>query len=163
MSKDSSFDIVSEVDMQEATNAIHQTQKEIDQRFDLKGSGSEVSLEKETILLKAPDEMKLRNVLEIVEGKLAKRGISIKSLDYGKIESALGGSVKQVVTLKQGISKEEAKKIIGLIKDAKLKVQPQIQEDQVRVMGKNKDDLQAVIKLLRSADLDLDLQFLNFR
>lgn len=163
MSKDSSFDIVSEVDMQEATNAVHQAQKEIEQRFDLKGTGCELTLEKETISMKAPDEMKLQNILDIVQSKLAKRGISLKALEYGKIESALGGSVRQVVTLKQGISKEDAKKIIGMIKEAKIKVQPQIQEDQIRVAGKNKDDLQAVIKLLNSADLDLDLQFINYR
>lgn len=163
MSKESSFDVVSKVDMQEATNAIHQAQKEIENRFDLKGTGSEIALEKETISLKAPDEMKLKNILDIVEGKLVKREISLKSLEYGKIESSLGGNVKQVVTLKQGISKENAKKIIGLIKDSKIKVQAQIQDDQVRVVGKNRDDLQAVIALLKKADLDLDLQFINYR
>lgn len=163
MSKDSSFDIVSQVDMQEVTNAVHQAQKEIENRFDLKGTGSEVTLEKETVTLKAPDEMKLKNMLDIVESKLVKRNVPIKNLDYGKIESALGGTVRQVITLKQGISKEQAKKIIQLIKDAKIKVQPQIQEDQVRVAGKNKDDLQAVIALLKKADLDLELQFINYR
>lgn len=163
MSKEASFDIVSKVDMQEATNAVHQAQKEIENRFDLKGTGSEVTLEKETLTLKAPDEMKLKNLLDILESKLVKRNISLKSLDYGKIESSLGGNVKQVVTLKQGIDKDQAKKIIGLIKDTKLKVQPQIQEDQVRVTGKNKDDLQVVIQKLREAELDLDLQFINYR
>lgn len=163
MAQDSSFDIVSKVDMQEVTNAIHQAQKEIEQRFDLKGTGSELSLEKETVSLKAPDEMKLKNVLDILENKLVKRNISLKSLEYGKIESALGGAVKQVVTLKQGISKENAKKITNLIKDKKLKVQAQIQDDQVRVSGKSRDDLQAVIQMLKGADLDLDLQFINYR
>lgn len=163
MSKDASFDIVSKVDMQEATNAVHQAQKEIDNRFDLKGSGSEATLEKETITLKAPDETKLKNILDIVESKLVKREISLKSLEYGKIESALGGSVRQVLTLRQGIDKDQAKKIIGLIKEAKLKVQPQIQEDQIRVTGKNRDDLQTVIQLLKKADLDMDLQFINYR
>lgn len=163
MSKESSFDIVSKVDMQEATNAINQAQKELENRFDLKGTGSEVQLEKETIVLKAPDEMKLKNVLDIVESKLVKREISLKMLDYGKIESSLGGNVKQVVTLKQGISKENAKKLIGLIKDAKIKVNAQIQDDQVRVVGKDKDDLQAVIKLLKGANLDFEMQFLNYR
>ena len=163
MAKESSFDVVSKVDMQEATNAIHQAQKEIENRFDLKGTNSEVALEKETIVLKAPDEMKLKNILDIVEAKLIKREISLKMLDYGKIESSLGGNVKQVVTLKQGISKENAKKLIGLIKDSKIKVQAQIQDDQLRVVGKDKDDLQAVIKLLKGADLELDLQFLNYR
>ena len=163
MAQDSSFDIVSKVDMQEATNAVHQAQKEIENRFDLKGTGSELTLEKETISMKAPDEMKLKNVLDILESKLVKRNISLKSLEYGKIESSLGGAVKQVVTLKQGISKENAKKITNLIKEKKLKVQAQIQDDQVRVSGKSKDDLQAVMQALRGADLDLDLQFINYR
>ena len=109
------------------------------------------------------DEMKLRNVLDILESKLIKREISLKSLEYGKIESALGGKVKQVVVLKQGIEKDNAKKIINLIKETKLKVNAQIQDDQIRVVGKNRDDLQAIIAKLRDAELDLDLQFLNFR
>lgn len=163
MSKEASFDIVSKVDMQEATNAVHQAQKEIEQRFDLKGSGASVELEKETLVLKAPDEMKLKNVLDVVEGKFIKRNISLKSLDYGKIESALGGNVKQNVTLKQGIDKEQAKKIINMIKETKLKVQAQIQEDQIRVTGKSRDDLQVVIAKLKAADLELDLQFSNYR
>lgn len=164
MSKDSSFDIVSKVDMQEVTNAVNQAQKEIEQRFDLKGTGSEIALEKETIALKAADEMKLKNILDIVENKLVKRNVPIKNLEYGKIESALGGAVKQVITLKQGIDKDNAKKITNLIKETKLKVQAQIQEDQVRVTGKNKDDLQAVMQTLRAAEnIELDLQFLNYR
>jgi len=163
MAKEESFDIVSKVDMQEATNAIHQAQKELEQRFDLKGTGSEISVEKESITLNAPDEMKLRNVLDILEAKLIKREISLKSLEYGKIESSLGGKVKQVVVLKQGIEKDNAKKIINLIKETKLKVNAQIQDDQIRVVGKNRDDLQAIIAKLRGAELDLDLQFLNFR
>lgn len=163
MASESSFDIVSEIDMQEASNAINQAQKEIDQRFDLKGTGSEVALEKEGITLKAPDEMKLKNVLDVVVNKLVKRNVSLKFLEYGDIESSLGGKVKQVLTLKQGLSKEQAKKIIGLIKDSKLKVNAQIQDDQIRVSGKNKDDLQAVIRTLKGADLEVELQFLNFR
>jgi uncharacterized protein YajQ (UPF0234 family) len=163
VAKEESFDIVSKVDMQEATNAINQAQKEIDNRFDLKGTGAEILLEKEVLTLKAPDEMKLRNILDVVENKLVKREISLKSLDYGKVESALGGKVKQTVTLKQGIDKDAAKKIINLIKESKIKVQAQIQDDQIRVVGKNRDDLQTVIGLLRGANLDLDLQFLNFR
>jgi len=163
MATDPSFDVVSKVDMQEVTNAINQAQKEIEQRFDLKGTGCEITLEKETIAIKASDEMKLKNVLEIVENKLVKRNVPIKNLEHGKIESALGGAVKQVVTLKQGIDKDQAKKIINAIKETKLKVQPQIQEDQVRVTGKNRDDLQAVIQKLKTSDFDLDLQFLNFR
>jgi uncharacterized protein YajQ (UPF0234 family) len=163
VSKEASFDIVSKVDMQEATNAVHQAQKEIEQRFDLKGSGSEISLEKESVTLNAPDEMKLKNLLDVLESKLVKREISLKMLDYGKVESSLGGKVRQVVTLKQGISKENAKKVIGLIKDTKLKVNAQIQDDQIRVVGKSRDDLQAIIAKIKGADLDFDVQFLNYR
>lgn len=163
MSKEASFDVVSKVDLAEANNAINQAQKEIETRFDLKGTGCGIELEKETISLKAPDEMKLKNVVDIVEGKLVKRGISLKSLDHGKVESALGGAVKQTITLKQGLSKEMAKKITGIIKDTKLKVQAQIQDDQVRVVGKSRDDLQGIIAALKAADLDADLQFENYR
>src|SRR5687767_608499 len=137
MAQDASFDIVSKVDMQEVTNAVHQAQKEIEQRFDLKGTGSDLTLEKETVTLKAPDEMKLRNVLDVLESKLVKRNISLKALEYGKIESALGGAVRQVVTLKQGISKENAKKIQNLLKEKKFKIQTQIQDDQLRVTSKS--------------------------
>jgi uncharacterized protein YajQ (UPF0234 family) len=163
VSKEATFDIVSKVDMQEATNAIHQAQKEIEQRFDLKGTGADVQLEKEIIVLKAPDDMKLKNILDIVESKLVKRNISLKSLDYGRIDSALGGAVKQNVTLKQGISKEHAKAITALIKNSKMKVQSQVQDDQIRVSAKSRDDLQAIIKLLKDAELELDLQFINYR
>ncbi|HEY9856925.1 MAG TPA: YajQ family cyclic di-GMP-binding protein [Stenomitos sp.] len=163
MSKEASFDIVSKVDMAALTDAVHQANKEIEARFDLKGTGSELSLEKETITAKAPDEMKLKNIVDILEGRMIKRGLSIKALDRGKIESALAGTVRQVIGIKQGIDKDRAKKITGLIKDTKLKVQAQIQEDQIRVTGKNKDDLQAVMGTLRNADLDIDLQFTNYR
>lgn len=163
MSKEASFDVVSKVDMAALTDAVHQANKEIENRFDLKGTGSELELDKETITAKAPDEMKLRNIIDILEGRMIKRGLSIKALDPGKIESALAGTVRQVIGIKQGIDKERAKKITGLIKDTKLKVQAQIQEDQIRVTGKNKDDLQAVMGALRGADLDIDLQFTNYR
>lgn len=163
MSKEASFDIVSKVDMAALTDAVHQANKEIENRFDLKGTGSELSLDKEAITAKAPDEMKLRNIIDILEGRMIKRGISIKALDRGKVESALAGTVRQVITVIQGIDKDRAKKITGLIKDTKLKVQAQIQEDQIRVTGKNKDDLQTVMGTLRNADLDIDLQFTNYR
>lgn len=163
MSKEASFDIVSKVDMAALTDAVHQANKEIESRFDLKGSGSELSLDKEVITAKAPDEMKLRNIVDLLEARMIKRGLSIKALDRGKVESALSGTVKQVITVIQGIDKERAKKITGLIKDTKLKVQAQIQEDQIRVTGKNKDDLQGVMGALRGADLDIDLQFVNYR
>lgn len=163
MSKEASFDVVSKVDLAEANNALNQAQKEIDNRFDLKGTGCSIALEKEVITLKAPDEMKLKNVVDVVEGKLVKREISLKSLEYGKVESSLGGAVKQTITLQQGLSKEMAKKVVGVIKESKLKVQAQIQDDQVRVVGKSRDDLQAVIAALKAADLDTDLQFENYR
>ncbi len=163
MSKEASFDIVSKVDMAALTDAVHQANKEIESRFDLKGTGCELALDKENISAKAPDEMKLRNILDLLEGRMIKRGISIKALERGKVESALAGTVKQEIKVLQGIDKERAKKITGLIKDTKLKVQAQIQEDQIRVTGKSKDDLQAVMNTLRNADLDIDLQFTNYR
>lgn len=163
MSKEASFDVVSKVDLAEANNAINQAQKEVDTRFDLKGTGCSIVLEKEVISLKAPDEMKLKNLVDVVESKLVKRNISLKALDHGKVESALGGAVKQEITLKQGLSKEMAKKIVGLIKETKLKVQAQIQDDQIRVVGKSRDDLQGVIAALKGADLDAELQFENYR
>ena len=163
MSKDASFDIVSKVDMAEVTNAVHQTNKEIEQRFDLKGSGAEIRQEKETLTAVAPDDLKLRNIIDILENKFIKRNLSLKALDKGTVESALGGTVKQVITLKQGIDRERAKKINDLIKASKIKVQSQIQEDQIRVSGKSRDDLQAVIQTLKNADLDIDLQFENYR
>lgn len=163
MSKDASFDIVSKVDMAAMQDALHQAVKEIETRFDLKGTGCELSLEGEVVHAKAPDDFKLRNIVDILEQRMVKRGLSLKALERGKVESALGGTVKQDITIRQGIDKERAKKITGIIKDQKLKVQAQIQDDQVRVTGKNKDDLQAVIAVLRKADLDLDLQFVNYR
>jgi uncharacterized protein YajQ (UPF0234 family) len=158
-----SFDIVSKVDMQEVDNAVNQTIKEIAQRYDFKGSKSEVTLEKESIKVLADDDFKLKAVVDILQSKFIKRGISIKSLQYGKVESASGGMVRQVITIQQGISKEKGKEIISLVKDSKLKVQGQIQDDQVRVTGKNRDDLQQVISLLKNKDLGVELQYVNFR
>ena len=163
MATEYSFDVVSKIDMQELTNAVHQATKEIEQRFDLKGSNSSITLEKEALVLSAPDEMKLRNIAELLEGKCVKRGISLKALDYGKIESSLGGAVRQVASLKQGIDREHGKTITTLVKNSKLKINAQIQDDQIRISGKNKDDLQAAMKLLKSLEIDLDLQYLNFR
>lgn len=163
MSKDASFDIVSKVDMAEVTNAVHQTNKEIEQRFDLKGSGAEIRQEKDSLVAVAPDDLKLRNIIDILENKFVRRNLSLKAMDKGEVEPALGGTVKQTITLRQGIDRERAKKIIDLIKGMKLKVQSQIQEDQIRVSGKSRDDLQAVIKHLKQADLDIDLQFENYR
>lgn len=163
MAKDSSFDIVSKVDMQEVTNAVHQAQKEIEQRFDFKGSKSSIELQEEKIILISDDDFKLRNVIDILEGKLVKREVSLKALDYGKVQPAAGDTVRQEVKLIQGISQEKGKEINKIIKDSKIKVSSSIQGDQVRVTGKNRDDLQAVIALLRKQDLGVDLQFINYR
>jgi len=163
MAKDSSFDIVSNINMPELDNALNQTMMEIRQRFDFKGSISEVKLEGDVLKLVAEDEFKLKSVNDILQNKLIKRGVSTKFLEYGKIESALGGTAKQEIKLKQGLSQEKAKEIVKLIKDNKLKVQAQIQADQIRVSGKSKDDLQTVIITLRKANLDVELQFVNYR
>jgi uncharacterized protein YajQ (UPF0234 family) len=158
-----SFDIVSKVDMQEIDNAVNQTVKEIAQRYDFKGSKSEITLEKDSIKVLSDDDFKLKAVIDILQSKCVKRGISLKSLLYNKVETASGGMVRQIITIQQGISKEKGKEVISVIKDTKLKVQGQIQDDQVRVTGKNIDDLQEVIKLLKSKDLGVELQFVNFR
>jgi uncharacterized protein YajQ (UPF0234 family) len=163
MAKDCSFDIVSEVDLQEVDNAVNQTSKEINQRFDFRGSKSSLSLEEAKIKILADDDYKLKSIIDILQTKIIKRNISLKSLDYGKVEAAAGGTVRQYVTIKKGINKEKAKEVVSRIKDTKLKVQAQIMDDQVRVTGKNKDDLQGVIAKLKQADLDVDLQFINFR
>ena len=158
-----SFDIVSQVDMQEVDNAVNQTTKEIVQRYDFKNSKSEITLEKESIRVLADDDFKLKAVIDILQSKFIKRGISPKALQYGKAEAASGAMVRQIITIQQGISKEKGKEILSLIKTTKLKVQGQIQEDQVRVTGKNIDDLQEVIRILKGQDLGVELQFLNFR
>ena len=163
MAKDASFDIVSKVDLQEVDNAIHQARKEVENRFDFKGSKSEIKFDNETVTLISDDEYKLSQLLDVLQSKLVKREVSLKSLKPGKIEPASGGAVRQVFTLQQGINQDVSKKITKLIKDSKLKVQATIQGEQVRVSGKSKDDLQAVIQLLRNADLDIPLQFVNYR
>jgi cyclic-di-GMP-binding protein len=158
-----SFDIVSKVDMQEVDNAINQTVKEIAQRYDFKKSKSEVTLEKDAIKILADDDFRLKAIIDILQSKFLKRGISVKALQYGNPEAASGGMVRQIINVQQGISKEKGKEIIAAIKETKLKVQAQIQEDQVRVTGKSIDDLQEVIKLLKVKDLGVELQFINFR
>lgn len=160
---DSSFDIVSKIDMQEMTNAITQTEKELASRFDFKGSKSSLTLEKETLVVVSDDDYKLGALIDILQSKMIKRGLPIKNIEYGTIESASMGTVRQRLKLKQGIDQENSKKINTLIRDAKLKVKSQIQGDQIRVTGKNRDDLQAVIQLLRKADLTVDLQFTNMK
>jgi len=158
-----SFDIVSTVDMQEVDNAVNQTLKEIAQRYDFKGSKSQVTLEKDSIKVLADDDFRLKAIIDILQSKFIKRGISVKALQYGKAEPASGGMVRQVITIQQGISKEKGKELNVIIKESKLKVQSQIQEDQLRVTGKNIDDLQEIIKLLKGKDLGVELQFVNFR
>lgn len=158
-----SFDIVSKVDMQEIDNAVNQTAKEIGQRYDFKGSRSSVSLEGGAIRILADDDFKLKAVIDILQSKCVKRNVSLKALQYGKVEPASGGMVRQLVTIQQGISKEKGKEIVAVIKESKIRVQGQIQDDQVRVTGKNRDDLQETIRLLRGKDLGIELQFVNFR
>jgi cyclic-di-GMP-binding protein len=158
-----SFDIVSKVDLQEVNNAVQQALKEIETRFDFKGSKSDLKLEAEAILAQSDDDYKLKSVIDILQTKLMKRGVPIRNLDYGKIEPASGGTVRQTIKLVQGIDQDNARKINILIRDSKLKIKSQIQGDQLRVTGKNKDDLQAVMALLRGAELPLELQFSNYR
>lgn len=158
-----SFDIVSTVDMQEVDNAVNQAVKEIGQRYDFKGTKSEITLEKEGLKVISDDDYKLKAVIDVLQSKLIKRGISIKALEYGKIEPASGGTVRQMIKIQQGISKEKGKEINVLLKESKLKVQSQIQDEQVRVTGKNRDDLQEAIALLKGKDLGIDMQYVNFR
>jgi uncharacterized protein YajQ (UPF0234 family) len=158
-----SFDIVSKVDMQEVSNAVNQSTKEIEQRYDFKGSKCSLNLEKDGIRLLADDEHKLKAVVDILQSKLIKRKISLKAIQYGRIEPAAGGTVKQVASIQQGVPTEKGKEIVALLKRSKIKVQGQIQEEQVRVSGKNRDDLQEAIALVREQDFGLDLQFSNFR
>jgi uncharacterized protein YajQ (UPF0234 family) len=160
---ESSFDVVSSVDMQEVKNAIGQAMKEISTRFDLKGASADISIQGEEIVLTSGDESKLKAIRDVFEGRLVKRGVPLKALTFGPIEKALAGTGRQVVTLQKGIPSEKAREIVKLIKGAKLKVQASIQADQVRVSGKNKDDLQAVIRLLKGTDLGIDMQFTNYR
>ncbi|SDT47356.1 hypothetical protein SAMN05444162_4458 [Paenibacillaceae bacterium GAS479] len=163
MSSESSFDIVSKVDLQELNNAIVQAEREIETRFDFKGSKSSIKLEKEELVVHSDDEYKLKSVIDILQTKMIKRNVPIKNMDFGKIEPASMGTVRQRIKLKQGIGQDESKKINTLIRDSKLKVKSQIQGDQIRVTAKSRDDLQAVISMLRGANLELELQFTNYR
>lgn len=163
MVSECSFDIASKVDLQEVDNAIHQTMREIGQRFDFKGSAATVTREGPALLLGAEDDFKLRQMLEILEGKLVKRQVPLKALTRGKVEPAAGGRVRQHIDLQQGIPMEKARELVKLIKGGKFKVQAQIQEDQVRVFGRDRDQLQAVIQFLRQQDLGIHMQFINYR
>ncbi|GGE72382.1 YajQ family cyclic di-GMP-binding protein [Priestia taiwanensis] len=163
MAKESSFDIVSKVDLPEVRNALNAAMKEIKTRYDFKGSKSDLKLEDEVIVLISDDEFKLDQLKDVLINKLIKREVPTKNLDYGKIEGASGGTVRQRAKLIQGIDKDNAKKINNIIKDLKLKVKSQIQDDQIRVTGKSRDDLQQIIAAVRKADLTVDVQFMNFR
>ena len=158
-----SFDVVSQVDRQEVDNAVNHTRKEVGQRYDLKNAGTEIELEKDEIRVVSEDEYKVKAVVDVLQSKMVRRGISLKAFVYGVIEPAAGGRAKQTMTVQQGIDIDRAREIVRVIKDAKLKVQAQIQGDQVRVSGKKRDDLQGVIQMLKEHDFKLPLQFVNYR
>lgn len=163
MAKESSFDIVSKVDVSEVSNAINIANKEIQNRYDFKHSISSIELQGEEIVILSDDDFKLEQVKDILSDKLVKRGVSLKSVQYGKQEAASGGNVRQRAVLAQGIDQDNAKKIGKVIRDSKLKVKSQIQGEQLRVTGKNKDDLQQVITLVKEMDLPIAVQFVNMR
>ena len=163
MAQENSFDIACKLDMQEVANALDQTRREIATRYDLKGSKCEVALEKTDLTVLAPDDMKLKAVLDILQSKLHRRGVPLKALSYGKAEQAAGGVLRQKIALQQGIPIEKAREIVKLIKNTKKKVQAAIQADQVRVSGKSIDDLQGVIQMLKVEDLGIHMQFVNMR
>jgi len=164
MAQQNTFDIVSQIDHAEIVNATNQALKEVQTRFDFKGSKSKIELEgQEAILLTSDDEYKLKSLNEILQTKLVKRGVPLKGLTYEKIESALGGTVRQRIALQQGIPQDKAKEIVKFIKDTKLKVQSSIQGDAVRVAGRDRDTLQEVIAALRDHDFGIDMQFTNYR
>src|SRR5918996_5351965 len=157
MAAENSFDIVCKVDMQEVTNALDQARREVDTRYDLKGTRNELVLDKHDIVLTCADEMKLKAVVDILQSKLNRRGIPLKALTYGDVEDAAGGAKRQRIALQQGIPIEKAREIVRLVKDSKIRVQASIQEDKVRVSGKNRDDLQKIIAMVREKDLGIAL------
>lgn len=160
---ESSFDVVSSVDLQEVKNAISQAMKEITTRFDLKATGSDVSLQGEEIVITSADEFKMKAVRDVLETRLVKRNVPLKALSFGAMDKALGGTVRQKVSMQKGIPTDKAREIVKIVKNSKRKVQAAIQGDQVRISGKNKDDLQAVMQSLKAADLGIDMQFTNYR
>jgi uncharacterized protein YajQ (UPF0234 family) len=160
---ENTFDIVSKTDLTEVSNAIQHALKEVHTRFDLKDSKSNITLEKEAIVVQSLDEFKLKAVNEVLQAKLVKRGVSLKGLTYSSVESALGGTARQRITMQQGIAVEKAKEIVKTIKDSKLKAQASIQGDLVRVSSKDRDTLQQVIALLKQRDFGIDMQFTNYR
>lgn len=163
MAKENSFDIVSKVDLSEVSNAINIALKEIQTRYDFKGSKSEISLENDELVLVSDDEFKMKQLKDVLISKLIKREVAIKNLEYGKMENAFGGTVRQRAKIVQGIDKDNAKKINTLIKNSGLKVKSQTQDEQIRVTGKSRDDLQQVMSIIRSSELPIDVQFINYR
>ncbi len=163
MAAENSFDVVSKINMSEVTNAVTQAMKEISQRFDFKGSKSNITQEKDALVVISDDEYKLKSVIDILQTKLVKRGVPIKNLTYGKVEAALAGTVRQRIAMQQGIPTDKAKEIVKAIKDSKIKVQASIQAEQVRISGKSRDDLQTVIQLLKGKEFGIELQFENYR
>src|SRR6185295_11409012 len=163
MAQQNSFDIVSQVDRAEISNAINQTMKEVQQRFDFKGSKASVALEEKELVLTAEDETKLRNMNDILQQKLVRRGVPLKAFSYGKVEPAAGGTVRQHAQIQQGIPQEKAKDIVKSIKDSKAKVQASIQGDIVRVSGRDRDTLQDIIAKLKDKDFGIHMQFTNYR
>lgn len=161
--KDNSFDIVSQINIEEVKNAMQVALKEITNRFDFKGSKSDMKLEKDDLILISDDDFKLDQVKDVLTAKLIKREVPTKNLQYEKVEQAAGNTVRQRVILKSGIDRDDAKKINNAVKESKLKVKTQIQDDQIRVTGKSRDDLQQVMQIVRELPLSVDVQFLNFR
>lgn len=165
MPEEHSFDVVCKIDLQEVSNALLQVKKELEHRFDFKGSKSSLDLDKDKAIITvlSDDELKLKSVLDILQSKLVKRNVPLRALSYGKIEPASGSAVRQLITLQQGISQDKAKEIVKLIKDLKIKVSAEIQKDQVRVKGKKIDDLQTVLSRLKDRDFGIEIQFVNYR
>jgi uncharacterized protein YajQ (UPF0234 family) len=165
MAQQFSFDVVSEVDAQEVDNAVNQAKKEVEQRYDFKGSNTNIDLNQKerTITLTTSDEMKLRALSEILNAKMIKRGVSLKALDYGSPQHAAGDTLRTVVTIKHGLSADQAKEITKLVKETKMKVQAQIQGDAVRITGKSKDDLQTAIQTIKTKEFNFPIQFTNYR
>ena len=158
-----SFDVVSRVDLQEVDNALNQTRKEVAQRYDLKDSKTEITWDEKQIVITSADDFKVKAVVDVLQSKLVRRNVPIKNLDYGKVEPAAGSRARQAITVQQGIETDKAREITKKIKSSGIKVQAQITDDEVRVSGKKRDDLQAAIQMLRGEDFGLALQFVNFR
>ena len=163
MPADASFDVVSRIDRQELDNALNQTRKEIENRFDFKNAKTTIESDEKKITIVTADELKLRNVIDVLRARAIKRGVDVKAFDFGSVETAAGSTVRQVIALRAGIPKERSKELMEKIKSLKLKVSAQYQDEQIRVSGKNKDDLQKVIAALRALEFDLPLQFVNYR